>query len=42
VDLFDNLQHYVAGPDALICIVIALLPPVKRAFERIMPAQKTA
>lgn len=30
------------GPDALICIVIALLPPVKRAFDRISPAQKAA
>lgn len=25
------------GPDAIICMVVALLPPVKRAFERIVP-----
>ncbi len=41
--IYSTIYNTISlGPDAIICIVIALLPMVKRAFERIMPAQKTA
>ncbi|MDL2235258.1 energy-coupled thiamine transporter ThiT [Christensenellaceae bacterium OttesenSCG-928-L17] len=39
--IYSTIYNTISlGPDALICIVVAILPPVKRVFERMSPVKR--
>lgn len=39
--IYSFIYNFISlGPDAAICVVVAVLPPVKRAIARMMPKEK--